>query len=44
LDRIQLNLTAVKSQSQLGNFATMSQIAQEMCENGGLIQQNPLGI
>lgn len=44
LDRIQLNLTAVKSQSQLNNFATMSEIAKEMCENGGLIQQNPLGI
>ncbi|KZS10791.1 Acyl-CoA dehydrogenase family member 9, mitochondrial [Daphnia magna] len=44
LDRIQLNLTAVKSQSQLSNFSTMSQIAKEMCEHGGLIQQNPLGI
>ena len=44
LDRIQLNLTALKSPTQLNNFSTMSQIAKEMCENGGLIQQNPLGI
>jgi very long chain acyl-CoA dehydrogenase len=44
LDRIQLNLTALKSPSQLENFSTMSKIAAEMCENGGLIQQNPLGI
>lgn len=44
LDRIQLNLTALKSPNQLNNFSTMSQIAKEMCDNGGLIQQNPLNI
>ena len=44
LDRIQLNLTALKSPSQLSNFKAMSEIAGDMCENGGLVQQNPLGI
>merc|ERR1719432_527847 len=43
-DRIQLNLTALKSPSQLNNFATMSQISDEMCENGELVQPNPLGL
>ena len=43
-DRIQLNLTALKSPSQLSNFTTMSQISEEMCENGELVQPNPLGI
>jgi len=43
-DRIQLNLTALKSPSQLNNFTTMSQISEEMCENGELVQPNPLGL
>lgn len=43
-DRIQLNLTALKSPNQLKNFSTMSEISKEICENGEIIHGNPLGI
>ncbi|XP_065575702.1 very long-chain specific acyl-CoA dehydrogenase, mitochondrial-like [Artemia franciscana] len=43
-DRTQLNLNALRSTVQQENFQLMSKIANEMCENGGLVQVHPLGI
>ena len=44
LDRIQLNLTALKSPNSHGNYSAMSEISRDICEHGGLVQKNPLGI
>ncbi|CAG0901782.1 unnamed protein product [Cyprideis torosa] len=42
-DRIQLNLTALKSGIQRQNFKQMTEISNEICEVGGVVQNNPVG-
>jgi len=42
--RIKANLTIVQNQHSLNNFKTMSQISQKLCEQGGVVQGNPLGV
>ncbi|KAG7158577.1 Very long-chain specific acyl-CoA dehydrogenase-like [Homarus americanus] len=43
-DRIQLNLTAVKSSVSEKNFSDLETIAKELCSNGDIIAERPLGI
>ncbi|XP_037784673.1 very long-chain specific acyl-CoA dehydrogenase, mitochondrial-like [Penaeus monodon] len=43
-DRIQLNLTAVKSNISQKNFADLEAIAKELCEHGGIVAERPLGM
>lgn len=42
--RVATNLGALTNSDHLSNFSDMSQIAKNICENGGFVQNNPLGI
>lgn len=42
--RVAQNLGALSSSESLDNFTTLSQIAKNVCENGGFVQNNPLNI
>ncbi|XP_014253099.1 very long-chain specific acyl-CoA dehydrogenase, mitochondrial [Cimex lectularius] len=42
--RVASNLGALNSSESLDNFVTLSQIAKNVCENGGFVQKNPLGL
>lgn len=43
-DRVQLNLTAVKSSVSKKNFRDLEAIAKELCAVGNIIAERPLGI
>lgn len=43
-DRIQLNLTAIKSSVSQQNFKDLEAVAKELCENGDIVTVRPLGI
>merc|ERR1711997_208855 len=43
-NRIALNLGALKSSTQLGNFKLMAEISKHVCENESTLQGNPLGL
>ncbi|XP_073993013.1 acyl-CoA dehydrogenase very long chain [Rhodnius prolixus] len=42
--RVALNLGALSSTESLDNFSKLSQIAKNVCENGGFVQNNPLNL
>uniref|UniRef100_A0A0K8SGI7 Uncharacterized protein n=1 Tax=Lygus hesperus TaxID=30085 RepID=A0A0K8SGI7_LYGHE len=42
--RVSMNLGALSNSESLDNFSTLSQIAKNVCEAGGFVQPNPLGI
>lgn len=42
--RVATNLGALKSPDHSSNFVNMSQIAKNVCENGGFVQPNPLNV
>lgn len=42
-DRIQLNLTAVKSSISQSNFKDMASISKDLCDNGNIVAERPLG-
>ena len=42
--RIALNLGALKSTTELGNFKMMAEISKTVCENENVLQGNPLGL
>lgn len=42
-DRIQLNLTAIKSSVSQENFSSLEAISKELCDNGGVVSERPLG-
>ncbi|XP_026274672.1 very long-chain specific acyl-CoA dehydrogenase, mitochondrial [Frankliniella occidentalis] len=41
--RIEKNLKALSSSTELGNFSKMANISKNVCQNSGLVQSNPLG-
>jgi len=41
--RIEKNLKALSSSVELGNFSKMATISKTVCQNGSLVQENPLG-
>ncbi|KAK4316950.1 hypothetical protein Pmani_011943 [Petrolisthes manimaculis] len=43
-DRVQLNLTAVKSSVSQSNFKDLASIAKDLCDNGNIVAERPLGI
>ncbi|XP_077513398.1 very long-chain specific acyl-CoA dehydrogenase, mitochondrial-like isoform X3 [Amblyomma americanum] len=43
-ERVQANLGALRSAEKLANFATMRAVAEGMCEAGGAVPLNPLGV
>lgn len=43
-DRVAANLVQLKSGKHLENFSKMSNIADQMCKYGGLVQPNPLNL
>ncbi|XP_022162459.1 very long-chain specific acyl-CoA dehydrogenase, mitochondrial [Myzus persicae] len=43
-DRVASNLLQLKSGKNLDNFSKMSNIAEQMCQSGGLVQPNPLNL
>lgn len=43
-DRIQLNLTALRSPISNQNFDNLATIAKNVCENGGVVTTHPLGV
>uniref|UniRef100_A0A0P4W1G9 Very long-chain specific acyl-CoA dehydrogenase, mitochondrial n=1 Tax=Scylla olivacea TaxID=85551 RepID=A0A0P4W1G9_SCYOL len=43
-DRIQLNLTAMRSATSISNFEDLASISKDLCENGDIVAQRPLGI
>ncbi|XP_076621534.1 acyl-CoA dehydrogenase very long chain isoform X2 [Colletes latitarsis] len=43
-DRVNLNLSAVSSSKQLNVFNKLSKISRNMCDVGGCVQKNPLGL
>lgn len=43
-DRVQLNLTAIKSNISNSNFKDMAAISEELCANGDIVTARPLGI
>lgn len=43
-DRVQLNLTAVKSSVSHKNFSDLEAIAKELCAVGNIVAERPLGI
>ncbi|KAG0706566.1 Very long-chain specific acyl-CoA dehydrogenase, mitochondrial [Chionoecetes opilio] len=43
-DRIQLNLTALRSATSISNFEDMAAISRDLCEHGNIVAQRPLGI
>ncbi|CAH1405240.1 unnamed protein product [Nezara viridula] len=42
--RVSTNLGALKHPDHISNFVNMSQIAKNVCENGGFVQPNPLNV
>ena len=42
-DRVQLNLTALKSSVSKNNFKDLSSIAKDLVENEGIVATRPLG-
>ncbi|CAH1405241.1 unnamed protein product [Nezara viridula] len=42
--RVSNNLGALRSPHHAANFKNMSQIAKNICENGGFVQPNPLNV
>lgn len=43
-ERVTINLKAVSSGKNLDNFTKMSTISKNTCENGGIVQANPLNL
>ncbi|BES92461.1 acyl-CoA dehydrogenase [Nesidiocoris tenuis] len=42
--RVSTNLGALSNSESLDNFATLSQVAKNVCEAGGFVQANPLNL
>ncbi|KAG1651047.1 Very long-chain specific acyl-CoA dehydrogenase, mitochondrial [Nymphon striatum] len=43
-ERVGLNLGSIRSGAKINNFKNLSNIAMEICDNGGIVTQHPLGI
>ncbi|KAH7945745.1 hypothetical protein HPB49_015149 [Dermacentor silvarum] len=43
-ERVQANLGALRSSEKQANFTTMRAVAEGMCEAGGAVPLNPLGV
>lgn len=43
-ERVQTNLGSLRSAEKLANFNTMRTVAEQMCEAGGAVPLNPLGV
>lgn len=43
-ERVQMNLGSLRSAEKLANFGTMRAVAEHMCEAGGAVPLNPLGV
>lgn len=42
-ERVQESLNSLKTSEKLENFKKMTNISEELCKQGGLVQQHPLG-